>query len=225
MRNKPYDPSPWSILKHVIQAVPAVKYGLAFAGIVSVIAIIKGLILGFQVAVFGTVGMLVLMTVLVIFARLSVFTSTSKVAVASLYFSLLLTVATAILLFTSVFVAWPVHPQSWLWPEGVTDHAPTPTPIGYFRNNHLDSVIVFVSGLFGDTRNTWTNPRSNAFWPALIANDALFRNEDIYIYAHSASQLTEAYTLDELINVMHERLMNDGVFSDHRRVIFLCHSL
>jgi hypothetical protein len=59
--------SPVEVLKRPTKAVPAVKYALGIAGIVAAIAIVAGFRINFRIAVFGTVIMFVLMTVLVVF--------------------------------------------------------------------------------------------------------------------------------------------------------------
>ena len=97
------------ILKESIRAVPAMKYALAVAGIISIVAMVGALKLSPQAAVFGAIITLVLMVAMVIFAKLT--------AVAPRHFFLpmqvmmwsflLVTVATAFLLFTCAFFQWP----------------------------------------------------------------------------------------------------------------------
>jgi hypothetical protein len=105
-----------SILHEAIRAVPAVKYALGVAGIVAAIAIIQLLRVSLVTAVFGTVVMIVLMTLLVIFARLARTTPSKLTLPAQVFtwFVLLLTIATASFLFTSVFWRWPVDLQNWI---------------------------------------------------------------------------------------------------------------
>lgn len=104
------------ILREAIRAVPAVKYALGVAGIVAAIAIVQLLRVKLVTAAFGTVIMIVLMTLLVIFARLAKNDSTKFTLPAQVFtwFVLLITIATASLLFTSVFWRWPVDLQNWL---------------------------------------------------------------------------------------------------------------
>jgi hypothetical protein len=108
-------PNPFHTLQQAVRAVPAVKYALGVAGIVSVIAIIK---VGWQIdaltGVLGTVVMFVLMTVLVVFAKLSA-AAASEFRLQILFLiwsSLIITISTAILLFTSAFFMWPLAFES-----------------------------------------------------------------------------------------------------------------
>jgi hypothetical protein len=101
---------PKGILDKAIKAVPAVKYALGIAGIVAAIAIVASMHISYALAALGTVIMLILMTVLVVFARVAKSTSVRMQAPALVFtwFALLLTMATAFLLFTSVFFGAPV---------------------------------------------------------------------------------------------------------------------
>jgi hypothetical protein len=110
------DGNPLGILRAAIQAVPAVKYALGIAGIAAAIAIIGGFKIDYRVAVFGVIIMFVLMVVLVLFAKLSkasdpTFATAGKVF---LWFSLVLVIAVATFLTTSVFFSWPRDLGSWL---------------------------------------------------------------------------------------------------------------
>jgi hypothetical protein len=122
--------SPITLLRESIRAVPAVKYALGVAGIASAIAIIKALGLDYRVAVIGTVVMLVLMTVLVVFARLSTLGGPDfrLPALVFTWFSLLLVIAISIAMFSSVFFRWPINLQSWVsaGDTGATPPAPSP---------------------------------------------------------------------------------------------------
>ena len=97
--------SPPSLLKRAIAAVPAVKYALGVGGIIAVIAIVSSFNIGTTAAVFGTVVMLVLMTVLLVFANIAGQKSSSFSAAAHVltWFSLVLFMLTASALFLAVF--------------------------------------------------------------------------------------------------------------------------
>jgi hypothetical protein len=100
------------ILKQAIRAVPAVKWALGVAGIIAVIAIVKGgLKISPLVAVFGTVVMVLLMVLLVVFAKLSVGSAGDfRLPILVLtWASIALTVFAACFLFTSVFFDWPIN--------------------------------------------------------------------------------------------------------------------
>lgn len=105
-------PDSYSLLREAIRAVPAVKYALGVGGVVAVIAIvIGGLKVDARIAIFGTVIMLVLMSILLIFARAAGRPSASvhRQALVFTWFCLFLFMATATLLFGCVFFGWPLN--------------------------------------------------------------------------------------------------------------------
>jgi uncharacterized protein YjbI with pentapeptide repeats len=109
--------SPLGLLREAVKAVPAVKWALGITGIVSAIAIIASLGVDLRVAAFGTIVMIILMVLLVVFARLTAVTGTTIFfwpIVILLWSSMLLTVGTAALLFTSVFFRWPENLSYWI---------------------------------------------------------------------------------------------------------------
>lgn len=108
-----------SFLREAIEAVPAVKYALGVGGLASVVAIVTGrfgLGLDPRFAVVGGVVMIVMMVVLVIFARGTeiVGESVRLPVMALTWFALLLFMAASTLLFTSVFFTWPLNLTHWL---------------------------------------------------------------------------------------------------------------
>lgn len=110
-------PKPLAIIREAIRAVPAVKYALGIGGIIAVIALVFSLQIDLKVAIFGTVVMLVLMGVLVIFAKMASMRSlrffVGPIRVFT-WFVLVLFMMVAFSLFTSVFFKIPVDLQDLL---------------------------------------------------------------------------------------------------------------
>lgn len=102
--------TPFSVLGESIKAVPAVRYALGIAGIASVIAIGRSFHLEPRVAILGVTIMLFFMVMLVVFAHLaSLATADFRLpALVFTWFTLLLMIAFAALMFSSVFFQWPV---------------------------------------------------------------------------------------------------------------------
>ncbi len=106
-------------LREAVEAVPAVKYALAVGGVASVVAIVIGrfgLGLDPRVAVIGAVVMIILMVVMLIFARgTDAAGETFRWPILVLTWSVLvLFIATSGCLFTSVFFKWPLNLNHWL---------------------------------------------------------------------------------------------------------------
>ncbi|MCG8096882.1 MAG: hypothetical protein JAZ17_25205 [Candidatus Thiodiazotropha endolucinida] len=86
--------------------------------------------------------------------------------------------------------------------------------------------IVFMHGISGDFRDTWTNKKTDLYWPILIATD----NPDVNVWAldHSAKILSGVFTgIDrdfyENTKVFYQLLHSYGI--GKRPFLFVCHSL
>ena len=81
--------------------------------------------------------------------------------------------------------------------------------------------VVFVHGIFGDGRSTWTAEDGKTYWPDLLSGDSQFTDVDVVVKSYTSSgssnsvQTIAASLAAELADV----------FSSHKEVIFICHSL
>jgi hypothetical protein len=76
--------------------------------------------------------------------------------------------------------------------EDFTNWASEKTPPEYIKSHYLrrsnyPTVVVFINSVLGNAYSTWRNPRTNAFWPTLVAEDPIFRNTDIYVNSYPSS--------------------------------------
>jgi hypothetical protein len=123
---------PLAILREAIKAVPAVKYALGVAGVASAVALIASLGVSPRVSVIGTLVMLLLMVLLVIFARLSSMPSSvfKFPAIAMTWFSLFMMIVVSGLLVSCVFFRQPLDLSAWL------DSAKSPDSVGIQRRTY-----------------------------------------------------------------------------------------
>ncbi len=107
--------SPLDLIREAIKAVPAVKYALGVAGVAAALALAVAM-LDLRVAAFGTVIMFAMMVVLVLFAKLaSIASKDLRLPVLVLTWAMLvLTLAVAVFLVTSIFFQRPLDLKSWL---------------------------------------------------------------------------------------------------------------
>ena len=112
-------PLPFTVLREAIRAVPAVRYALGVGGIVSAVAVIFSFKIDARVAFVSAVVMLLLMTILVVFARLSSLPGNKLAAPALVFtwFALILFMAVSAALFSSVFFEKPLRLSRWLTAE------------------------------------------------------------------------------------------------------------
>lgn len=95
----------------------------------------------------------------------------------------------------------------------------------YVRNENRSRVIVFVHGLNGDGKRTWTAP-NGAYWPDLIRDDRAFADADIYI-ADYPTDFTKKRNLEieEAADLLSQYFKKDHIFQNHAQVIFIAHSM
>jgi pimeloyl-ACP methyl ester carboxylesterase/predicted negative regulator of RcsB-dependent stress response len=86
------------------------------------------------------------------------------------------------------------------------------------------TVIIFVHGVLGDATTTWTNDRTRAYWPDLLAHDHSFDGCDVYVYEYPSPKLSNSYSPNEIAENM-RLLFNSDDISRHESIIFLTHSL
>lgn len=105
----------------------------------------------------------------------------------------------------------------------------SPAQPRYVRPNtkggpYKERVIVFVHGIFGDADGTWSYSPS-IYWPRLLLTDETFQDSDVYVASYASPYLGNTMTVDEVATNLKNRLVSDGIFSKHREVVFVCHSL
>jgi len=76
--------------------------------------------------------------------------------------------------------------------------------------------LVFVHGVIGDAKATWTNnevpvpPGSKApYWPDIVANDSLFDGCGIYVFDYDSPMLSRALTISEVAQHLDSALDKD----------------
>jgi hypothetical protein len=96
-------------------------------------------------------------------------------------------------------------------------------PVGQ-NGPYKDRVIVFMHGIFGDADTTWTS-RSGTYWPKLLLGDSAFDDSDVYVANYESPISGNTLSVDEVVANLNGRLAANGVFTKHREVVFVCHSL
>jgi pimeloyl-ACP methyl ester carboxylesterase len=90
------------------------------------------------------------------------------------------------------------------------------------RSENADTVIVFVHGVLGEGKTTWTSA-NGSYWPEMLVKDTSFDGTDIFVYSYPTGYWA-SLTIDELAENMRAVLVANGV-SKYPRLIFLSHSM
>ena len=83
------------------------------------------------------------------------------------------------------------------------------------------TIIVFVHGIFGDGRSTWTS--GDFYWPKEIASDPTFAGADVFVYAYPTG-LWATFSIDELAENLRLYLTLKDM-NKYDNVVFLTHSM
>jgi hypothetical protein len=104
----------------------------------------------------------------------------------------------------------------------------------WFLDRATQSVIVFVHGIFSDSRECWSDlddkePTKNRYWPALIESDPRFADASLYLGGYYTAVDSGPYEIrncaDELFRAM-KRVDERGQTPVMNRegIFFICHS-
>lgn len=93
------------------------------------------------------------------------------------------------------------------------------------RSNNKHRVIVFVHGVLGEPRATWTNSTTGAFFPAIVSKDSTFDEADIFVYGFPSPKAKGSYNIDELTDHMRRTLDVNNITKNYDEVVFVCHSM
>jgi pimeloyl-ACP methyl ester carboxylesterase len=85
-------------------------------------------------------------------------------------------------------------------------------------------VIIFVHGVTGDGRGTWTSAVSHAYWPEMLKHDSTFDGQNIYVYSYESPLNDVALTIDQLASNLRSALVADEVLSEDQ-LTFVSHSM
>lgn len=101
-----------------------------------------------------------------------------------------------------------------------------PKTSGYLsRDTVRKEVIVFVHGVVGDAKDTWTNQDTNTYWPLLIRQDPAFAVANVWVFSYSSPKLSNAQNVAELSMKLGDEMRAQDVFTAHDRVYFIVHSM
>jgi pimeloyl-ACP methyl ester carboxylesterase len=98
------------------------------------------------------------------------------------------------------------------------DYLGSPTP------HKKRVVVVFVHGIFGDKKDSWSNQQSS--FPQLLKTDPEFgKQTDIFLFEYFTPYFGSAASIPALASQLRGSLEDHRVFEDHQNVIFVSHSM
>nr|PMJ05389.1 hypothetical protein BCU31_07420 [Vibrio lentus] len=100
---------------------------------------------------------------------------------------------------------------------------------GWYHHSDGDTAIVFVHGLFSDSKKCWFNEETNTFWPELIKQDKRFDEPSLFMAEFFTSPNSGDYKVshcsDEVFRAMSVRDEQSKVsVMDKKNILFIGHS-
>ena len=97
-------------------------------------------------------------------------------------------------------------------------------------NKTSKRALIFVHGIFGDSRTTWQNKTGRSLFD-LIKEDlntkgenSTFFGSDVYTFGFGSRFIGSSFTIDQAVQNLRERLAGDGIL-DYEQIIFVAHSM
>ncbi len=114
------------------------------------------------------------------------------------------------------------HPHFW-------DKLPKPGQNNvWYERNDAKTVIVFVHGIFSDSRGCWLAVDSkdqtrSQYWPALISGDARLEHPSVFLGGYATSMDSGPYDMRQAAGELRDALKRENVLQKER-IIFIAHS-
>ena len=89
-----------------------------------------------------------------------------------------------------------------------------------------DTVLVFVHGIFGDSRDTWLNKETGKHFYDLIAEDPKFHNAlDIFVFGYPSYELRAgSFNIDQAALTLDLSLKSNEIYK-YQKIVFAAHSM
>lgn len=98
---------------------------------------------------------------------------------------------------------------------------------GWLTKYESDTVIVFVHGIFSDSRSAWSagNSDDSPYWPQLVSEDEVFRKPGIYMGGFYTSPNSSFFDIQEASSQLYNQLVTGSKrVIDKRKIVFVTHS-
>src|SRR5688572_1268066 len=105
----------------------------------------------------------------------------------------------------------------------------------WYYYNDGDTAVVFVHGLFSDSRSCWlrpneANPARSVYWPALVRGDPRFGNPSIYLAGFYTALDSGSCEIRNCADEIYRGLQRTDARGrpgplGKQRLVFVCHSI
>ncbi len=93
------------------------------------------------------------------------------------------------------------------------------------KAHHADVAVVFVHGLFGDTRGTWTNDNGKTFFDLIHAHPKIHQPVDVFAFGFPSTMLEAgSFDIQDASKALYDKLLYHELAA-YPSVVFVAHSM
>lgn len=128
----------------------------------------------------------------------------------------------ALVLLATLQLAWQGCAEE--EPQAVTGENNT-----WHESSESDTVIVFVHGIFSNSRSAWLNTDHNVYWPDLVLDDPIFARPSVFLGGYYTSVTSGSYSIRDAANALYRHLtlpkapVSEPVLAK-QKILFVAHS-
>jgi pimeloyl-ACP methyl ester carboxylesterase len=106
-----------------------------------------------------------------------------------------------------------------------TTPAATRSGIEEFESAGRGRLIVFLDGVGPDLESTWRNNSTASLFPALMLEDTVLHDFDIFVAGVRAARWDSSMTVESVVEGTYERLSQTGAFNRYHEIILIGHGI
>src|SRR6185295_5148913 len=132
------------------------------------------------------------------------------------------------MMLTTALTAAPAHAERLeTYPEFYKSLPAAKVNNVWYVRNSSDTVVIFVHGVFSDSRSAWLyvdkDPSKHAYWPQLVVSDQNFRAPSVYLAGFYTSLDSGSYDMRKAAMEIVDALKRDAVL-ERKNLILVGHS-
>ncbi|WP_188130980.1 alpha/beta fold hydrolase [Paraburkholderia panacisoli] len=110
-------------------------------------------------------------------------------------------------------------------PPGLAEEKANDSYFVHSTGDKANSLVIFVHGVLGDSRDTWRRSPSSAGWPELLAADPAMPGVDTLAIGFKSAPLSSSSNIEELANRLSQMLIDQRLFERYDNIAFVAHSM
>jgi len=85
------------------------------------------------------------------------------------------------------------------------------------------TTVIFVHGILSNGDSCWLN-KNGSYWPTLLCDEPDLKKFGVYIFTYPTGIFSGSYNLNDIVVALRHHIDFEKL-TDHKRIIFVCHSM